>query len=67
MQKELFKNLIPELLEKARKESKPENCVECPYSDHEAWCLLPGDWRIRYYLPDDCISESCPIWFQKKD
>lgn len=41
---------------------KPKNCKECPFSDHEAWCLIPGDWRIRYYCPDDKISENCPIW-----
>ena len=41
---------------------KPKNCKECFFSDHEAWCLIPGDWRIRYYCPKDRISEYCPIW-----
>ena len=41
---------------------KPINCKDCPFSDHEAWCLIPGDWRIRYYCPEDEISEDCPLW-----
>ena len=41
---------------------KPKSCIDCPFSDHEAWCLIPGDWRTRYYCPDDKISEDCPIW-----
>lgn len=39
----------------------PENCKECPFSDHEAWCLIPGNWRERYYCPDDYVSEHCPL------
>ena len=39
----------------------PKNCKECPFSDHEAWCLLPGDWRERYYCPDDERSDDCPL------
>mgnify|MGYP007122039505 CR=1 FL=1 len=39
----------------------PKNCKECPFSDHEAWCLLPGDWRERYYCPDDERSADCPL------
>ena len=39
----------------------PNNCKECPFSDHEAWCLIPGDWRERYYCPDDERSEFCPL------
>ena len=41
---------------------KPKSCKKCFFSDHEAWCLIPGDWKIRYYCPDDEISEDCPIW-----
>ena len=43
-------------------DSTPKSCVDCPYGDHEAWCLIPGDWRERYYMPDDEISKYCPIW-----
>ena len=39
----------------------PENCRECQFSDHEAWCLIPGNWRERYYCPDDYVSEHCPL------
>ena len=39
----------------------PKNCKECPFSDHEAWCLIPGDWRERYYCPDDERSDDCPL------
>ena len=39
----------------------PKNCKDCPFSDHEAWCLIPGDWRERYYCPDDERSEYCPL------
>ena len=39
----------------------PKNCKTCPFSDHEAWCLIPGDWRERYYCPDDERSEYCPL------
>ena len=39
----------------------PKNCKECPFSDHEAWCLIPGDWRERYYMPEDERSEHCPL------
>ena len=39
----------------------PKNCQECPFSDHEAWCLIPGDWHKRYYCPDDEVSEHCPL------
>lgn len=35
--------------------------MECPFSDHEAWCLIPGDWRKRYYCPDDERSDDCPL------
>lgn len=39
----------------------PKNCKDCPFSDHQAWCLIPGDWRERYYCPDDEVSEHCPL------
>lgn len=39
----------------------PKNCKDCPFSDHEAWCLIPGDWRERYYCPHDVVSEFCPL------
>lgn len=39
----------------------PKNCKECPFSDHEAWCLIPGDWRERYYMPKDERSKYCPL------
>lgn len=39
----------------------PKTCKECPFSDHEAWCLIPGDWRERYYMPEDERSEHCPL------
>lgn len=39
----------------------PKNCKTCPFSDHEAWCLIPGDWRERYYCPDNERSEYCPL------
>lgn len=39
----------------------PKNCKDCPFSDHEAWCLIPGDWRERYYCPDNERSEYCPL------
>ena len=39
----------------------PSSCMECPLSDHEAWCLIPGDWRERYYCPDDERSHDCPL------
>ena len=39
----------------------PKNCKDCPFSDHEAWCLIPGSWRERYYCPDDERSEYCPL------
>ena len=39
----------------------PKTCKECPFSDHEAWCLIPGDWRERYYCPEDERSEHCPL------
>ncbi len=29
----------------------PESCMECPLSDHEAWCLIPDDER----------SHDCPL------
>ena len=45
---------------------KPENCKNCPFSDHEAWCLVPGNWKERYYLPDDKISQYCPFWENDK-
>lgn len=39
----------------------PKTCKECPFSDHEAWCLIPGDWRERYYIPKDERSKYCPL------
>ncbi len=39
----------------------PKNCKDCPFSDHEAWCLIPGSWRERYYCPDDERSDDCPL------
>ena len=39
----------------------PKNCKDCPFSDHEAWCLIPGSWRERYYCPDDERSNDCPL------
>ena len=39
----------------------PKNCKTCPFSDHEAWCLIPGSWRERYYCPDDERSADCPL------
>ena len=48
-------------------EEKPKSCKECPHSDHEAWCLEPGDWRDRYYLPDDCINSNCPFGWGNED
>lgn len=39
----------------------PKNRKDCPFSDHEAWCLIPGDWRERYYCPDNERSEYCPL------
>ena len=39
----------------------PENCIECRFSDHEAWCLIPGDPKTRYYCPEEEISEHCPL------
>ncbi len=39
----------------------PKNCKDCPLSDHEAWCLIPGSWRERYYCPDDERSNDCPL------
>ena len=39
----------------------PKNCIECPFSDHEAWCLIPGDPKMRYYCPKEEISEYCPL------
>ena len=39
----------------------PKNCKDCPFSDHEAWCLIPGSWRERYYCPDDERSADCPL------
>lgn len=39
----------------------PKNCKDCPFSDHEAWCLIPGSWKERYYCPDDERSEYCPL------
>ena len=28
----------------------PRDCMECPFSDNEEWCLIPG-----------VISEHCPL------
>lgn len=39
----------------------PKSCMECPFSDKIAWCLVPGDWRQRYYMPEEDISEDCPL------
>lgn len=39
----------------------PKSCKECPFSDHEAWCLIPGNWRKRYYCPTDEVSDDCPL------
>lgn len=39
----------------------PKTCKECPFSDHEAWCLISGDWRERYYMPKDERSKYCPL------
>lgn len=39
----------------------PKTCKECPFSDHEAWCLILGDWRERYYMPKDERSKYCPL------
>ena len=39
----------------------PKSCMECPFSDKIAWCLVPGNWRQRYYLPEEGISEDCPL------
>ena len=39
----------------------PKNCMECPFSDHEAWCLIPGDSKKRYYCPTEVKSEHCPL------
>ena len=39
----------------------PKNCIDCPFSDHEAWCLIPGDPKMRYYCPKEEISEHCPL------
>lgn len=39
----------------------PENCRNCPFSDKEAWCLIPGDWRERNYMPSSGRSEYCPL------
>lgn len=35
----------------------PENYKECPFSDHEGWCLIPGSWQERYHCPGD----YCPL------
>ena len=39
----------------------PKNCKDCPFSDHEAWCLIPGDTKERYYCPRNKVSEHCPL------
>lgn len=39
----------------------PTSCKTCPFSDHQAWCLIPGDWRKRYYCPDSEVNEYCPL------
>lgn len=39
----------------------PKNCKDCPFSDHEAWCLIPGDTKERYYCPKNKVSEHCPL------
>ena len=39
----------------------PESCRKCPLSDKEAWCLIPGNWRERYYMPASGRSEYCPL------
>ena len=48
-------------------EDMPKSCKGCPHSDHEAWCLEPGSWKDRYYLPDDCISNACPYGWGNED
>ena len=40
---------------------EPKECITCKFGDHEAWCLLPGDDKERYYLPREGISENCPL------
>ncbi len=41
----------------------PTSCKDCPFSDHQAWCLIPGDWHKRYYCPDNEVSADCPLIF----
>ena len=39
----------------------PASCQECPFNCENAWCLVPGDWRERYYIPRGDVSEYCPL------
>ena len=38
----------------------PKNCKTCPFRVG-ALCLVPGNWRERYTMPDEGRSEHCPI------
>ena len=40
---------------------EPHDCISCIFGDHEAWCLLPGEDKERYYMPNKGISENCPL------
>lgn len=39
----------------------PNSCQECPFNSDNAWCLVPGNWRDRYYIPRSGRSEVCPL------
>lgn len=39
----------------------PKDCKSCPLGDNESWCLIPGDWHKRYYMPENGRSKYCPL------
>ena len=39
----------------------PTSCDKCPFCDGEAWCLIPGDWRLRYNIAHGERLSTCPL------
>lgn len=38
----------------------PRDCKTCPFRN-SSWCIVPGNWRERYYIPESGRSEYCPL------
>ena len=39
----------------------PTSCDKCPFCDGEAWCLIPGNWQLRYNIKHGERLSTCPL------